>query len=50
MTTVHADFERPAIEPADIDWGRVEVATYVVHQQFRYEYPARILDLHTSSW
>jgi len=42
---VRVDFDRPSIEPADIDWGRVEVATYVVHQQFRYEYPARILDL-----
>ena len=42
---MRVDFERPSIDPADIDWGRVEVATYVVHQQFRYEYPARILDL-----
>lgn len=42
---MRVDFDRPSIEPADIDWGRVEVATYVVHQQFRYEYPARILDL-----
>ena len=45
MTTVHADFERAPIDPADVDWERVELAKYVVHQQFRYEYPARILDL-----
>ena len=38
-------FERPAIDPATVDWDRVETGTYVVHQQFRYEYPARILDL-----
>ena len=38
-------FERPSIDPADVAWDRVEMGTYVVHQQFRYEYPARILDL-----
>ncbi|MDA0301436.1 MAG: transglutaminase family protein [Chloroflexi bacterium] len=42
---MHSTFHRPALDPATIQWDRVETGTYVVHQRFRYEYPARILDL-----
>jgi transglutaminase-like putative cysteine protease len=42
---MHTIIERSAIDPGAIDWPRVRVGTYVVHQQFRYEYPAQILDL-----
>jgi len=42
---MHSTFHRPALDPASIQWDRVQSGTYVVHQQFRYEYPARILDL-----
>ena len=42
---MHNTFHRPALDPATIQWDRVETGIYVVHQQFRYEYPARILDL-----
>jgi transglutaminase-like putative cysteine protease len=33
------------MDPAQIDWDRVQVGTYVVHQRFRYEYPSPIRDL-----
>src|SRR3954468_7597149 len=42
---MHSTFDRPAMDPAQIDWDRVRVGTYVVHQRFRYEYPSRIRDL-----
>ncbi|MEI7925605.1 MAG: transglutaminase family protein [Chloroflexota bacterium] len=42
---MHSTFHRPALDPTTIQWDRVRTGTYVVHQQFRYEYPASILDL-----
>lgn len=40
---MHADL--PAIDPRGIRWDRVRLGRYLVHQRFRYEYPARIRDL-----
>lgn len=34
-----------AIDPAGVDWDRVRLSKYLVHQRFNYEYPARIRDL-----
>ena len=42
---MHATFDRAPLDPSLVDWDRVDVGTYVVHQRFRYDYPTRILDL-----
>jgi len=34
-----------AINPGEVDWGRVRLSQYLVHQVFTYEYPGRIHDL-----
>ncbi len=34
-----------AIDPAEVDWNRVRLIKYLMHQRFSYEYPARIRDL-----
>ena len=39
--TTHAE----AIDPTQVDWGRVRASKYLMHQRFAYEYPARIRDL-----
>ena len=34
-----------AIDPKGVDWDRVRLGEYVLHQRFSYVYPARIRDL-----
>lgn len=34
-----------AIDPAGVDWGRVRLSKYLVHQRFSYRYPEPIHDL-----
>ena len=34
-----------AIDPAGVDWDRVRLSKYLMHQHFSYEYPASIRDL-----
>ena len=38
--------EIESIDDAAVVWADVAEATYLLHQRFRYEYPAPIADLH----
>jgi transglutaminase-like putative cysteine protease len=39
------DLEAQAIDPQGVDWDRVRLSQYLVHQRYRYEYPEPIRDL-----
>lgn len=43
--TLHPTAHPDAIDPSSVDWTRVSLARYLVHQQFSYHYPGRIRDL-----
>ncbi len=42
---LHPTYHPDAIDPSTVSWDRVRLAKYLVHQQFSYEYPARIREL-----
>lgn len=42
---LHPTSHPEAVDPAGVDWDRVRLARYLVHQRFTYQYPARIQDL-----
>jgi transglutaminase-like putative cysteine protease len=42
---MHDRAEFDAIDPVRVDWDRVRLSKYRIHQRFSYEYPDRIYDL-----